>query len=396
MADAAGVRQDKVRFIVADLETTVGTFEFDPSNSGAGGPGGGALASSLRFPARAESRLAPVDGEMIDNSEALDGYAGAIASTRGAVGMGGVLSTELRANGVTNVYPTHIKQLIASGFEVTSYTSGTSTLVLNPSTKALTDWPGESAAVGPAGDGTDPGQRSPASMSIAEVLIDNNTKDEWLGAMGGVLATKIMLGTNGLVNYNSTITGQVADNLFLDVSDTNLSGFGAEPTDQGKDPVVVKGATLVVKYTDADVTDQVITPDRFRNLEIDLAPNIVRVEDPTATNGYAVSPVFYDGAIGVTLQFADSSGYGNSVTGGTIMAGFKSGRGFLSIELTLTLDDSFTVDQTIKYDLPRIQYDAVRENAEGARAFTFTGSAVRAERGNSTSPFTVTYVHGTA
>jgi hypothetical protein len=60
------------------------------------------------------------------------------------------------------------------------------------------------------------------------------------------------------------------------------------------------------------------------------------------------------------------------------------------------LDDSFTVDQTIKYDLPRIQYDAVRENAEGARAFTFTGSAVRAERGNSTSPFTVTYVHGTA
>tara|TARA_S200002703_G_scaffold160081_1_gene176642 strand:- start:6525 stop:7682 length:1158 start_codon:yes stop_codon:yes gene_type:complete len=385
MADAAGVRQDKVRFIVADLETTVGTFLYpDPPSA----------TTALRVPARAESRLAPVDGEMIDNSEALDGYAGAIASTRGAVGMGGVLSTELRANGVTNAYPTHVKQLLASGFEVSAYSDPNVTLI--PSTKALTNWPGESVLVGPAGDGTDPGQRSPASMSIVEAMIDNNTKDEWLGAMGGVLATKIMLGTNGLVNYNSTITGQVAGDLFLDVSDTDLSGFGAEPTDQGKDPVVVKGATLVVKYTDADVTDQVITPDRFRNLEIDLAPNIVRVEDPTATNGYAVSPVFYDGAIGVTLQFADSSGYGNSVTGGTIMAGFKSGRGFLSIELTLTLDDSFTVDQTIKYDLPRIQYDAVRENAEGARAFTFTGSAVRAERGNSTSPFTVTYVHGTA
>jgi hypothetical protein len=322
---------------------------------------------------------------MIDNSEALDGYAGAIASTRGAVGMGGVLSTELRANGVANVFPTHVKQLLASGFEASAYSNPTLTLV--PSTKALTNWPGETG-----------GTRSPASMSIAEVLIDNNTKDEWLGAMGGVLATKIMLGTNGLVNYNSTITGQVADNLFLDVSDTDLSGFGAEPSGQGKDPIVVKGATLVVKYFDDDThsSGSTITPDRFRNLEIDLAPTITRVEDPTATNGFAVSPVFYDGAIGVTLQFADSSDYDNSVTGGTIMAGFKSGRGFLSIELTLTLDDSFTVDQTIKYHLPRIQYDAERANAEGARAFTFTGRAVRPQRGSSANMMTVTYVHGTA
>lgn len=388
MANSAGVRQDKVRFIVADLETTVGTFLYpDPPSA----------TTALRVPARAESRLAPVDGEVISNSEALDGYAGEIASTRGAVGMGGMLVTELRKNSVTNVYPTHIKQLIASGFEVTSYTSGTSTLVLNPSTKALTDWPGESAAVGPAGDGTDPGQRSPASMSIAEAMIDNNTADEWLGAMGAVLATKINLGTNGLVTYESTITGQVAGDLFLDVSDTDLSGFGAEPSGQGKDPIVVKGATLVVKYFDDDTHSSggtTITPDRFRNLAIDLAPNIVRHEDPTATNGFAVSPVFYDGAIGVDLEFADSSDYDGSVGAGTIMAGFKSQRGFLSIELTLTLLTT-TTDQTIKYSLPRVQYDAERVSAEGARAFTFQGRAVRAERGNSTSPFTVTYVHGT-
>ncbi len=374
MANAAGVRQDKVRFIVADLEATVGTFVFNPSS-----PSG----SELRVPARAESRLMPVDGDVIDNSEALDGYAGAIASTRGAVGMGGTLVTELRANSATNVFPTHVKQLLASGFEASAYSNPTLTLI--PSTKALTNWPGETG-----------GTRSPASMSIAEVLIDNNTKDEWVGAMGAVLATKINLGTNGLVTYESAITGQVADDLFLDVSDTDLSGFGAEPSGQGVDPVVVKGATLVVKYYDDDThsSGSTITPDRFRNLAIDLAPTITRVEDPTATNGFAVSPVFFDGAIGVTLEFADSSDYDNSVTSGTIMAGFKSQRGFLSIELTLTLSD-LTVDQTIKYTLPRIQYDAERANAEGARAFTFTGRAVRPQRGSSDNMMTVTYVHGT-
>ena len=374
MANAAGVRQDKVRFFVADLEAAVGTFEFNPSS-----PSG----SELRVPARAESRLMPVDGDVIDNSEALDGYAGAIASTRGAVGMGGTLVTELRANSATNVFPTHVKQLLASGFEASAYSNPTLTLI--PSTKALTNWPGETG-----------GTRSPASMSIAEVLIDNNTKDEWVGAMGAVLATKINLNTNGLVTYESAITGQVADDLFLDVSDTNLSGFGAEPSGQGVDPVVVKGATLVVKYYDDDThsSGSTITPDRFRNLAIDLAPTITRVEDPTATNGFAVSPVFFDGAIGVTLEFADSSDYDNSVTSGTIMAGFKSQRGFLSIELTLTLSD-LTVDQTIKYTLPRIQYDAERANAEGARAFTFTGRAVRPQRGSSDNMMTVTYVHGT-
>jgi len=378
MADSAGVRQDKTRFFVADLEAAVGTFEFDPSS-----PSG----SELRIPARGESKLMPVDGDVIDNSEALDGYAGAIASTRGAVGMGGTLVTELRANSATNVFPTHVKQLLASGFEASAYSDPTLTLI--PSTKALANWPGETG-----------GTRSPASMSIAEVLIDNNTKDEWLGAMGAVLATKINLGTNGLVTYESAITGQVAADLFLDVSDTDLSGFGAEPSGQGVDPVVVKGATLVVKYYDdnSHSSGTTITPDRFRNLAIDLAPNIVRHEDPTATNGFAVSPVFYDNAIGVTLEFADSSDYGGSpaVTSGTIMAGFKSQRGFLSIELTLTLSD-LTVDQTIKYELPRIQYDAERSNAEGARAFTFTGRAVRQERGNNDEPMMkVTYVHGTA
>jgi len=272
-------------------------------------------------------------------------------------------------------------------------------VTLIPSTKALTNWPGESAAVDPSGgaDAGTLGNRYPCTMSIVQAMIDNNTKDEWVGAMGAVLATKINLNTNGLVTYESAITGQVADDLFLDVSDTDLSGFGAEPSGQGVDPVVVKGATLVVKYYDDDThsSGSTITPDRFRNLAIDLAPNIIRHEDPTATNGFAVSPVFYDGAIGVTLEFADSSDYDNSVTAGTIMAGFKSQRGFLSIELTLTLSD-LTVDQTIKYELPRIQYDAERANAEGARAFTFTGRAVRQERGNNDEPMMkVTYVHGT-
>ena len=388
MANSGGVRQDKVRFIVGDLEAAVGTFEFNPSS-----PSG----SELRLPARAESRFLPTDAELIDNSEALDGYAGSIAGTRGAIGMGGTLVTELRANSVSNVFPTHVKQLLASGFEASAYSNPTLTLI--PSTQALTNWPGETG-----------GTRKPASMSLVECLIDGpdlgaasrtSATDEWTGIRGAVLATKISLGTNGLVLYTSEITGQVVNNLILNVSDTDLSGFGAEPSGQGNDPVVVKGATLVVKYHDEDAHSggTTITPARIRSLEIDLAPNIIRIEDPTADEGFAVSPVFYDGAIGVTFEMADEADYDGGVTAGTIMAGMKSGRGFVEVDLTLTLDSSFTVDQTIQYHIPRIQYDAERANADGARAFTVTGSAVREARGTdpTTQPMIkVVYVHGTA
>ena len=388
MANSGGVRQDKTRFIVGDLEAAVGTFEFNPST-----PSG----SELRLPARAESRFLPTDAELIDNSEALDGYAGSIAGTRGAIGMGGTLVTELRANSVTNVFPTHVKQLLASGFEASAYSNPTLTLI--PSTQALTNWPGETG-----------GTRKPASMSLVECLIDGpdlgaasrtSATDEWTGIRGAVLATKITLGTNGLVLYTSEITGQVVNNLILDVSDTDLSGFGAEPSGQGNDPIVVKGATLVVKYHDEDAHSggTTITPARIRSLEIDLAPNIIRIEDPTADEGFAVSPVFYDGAVGVTFEMADEADYDGSVTAGTIMAGMKSGRGFVEVDLTLTLDSSFTVDQTIQYHIPRIQYDAERANADGARAFTVTGSAVREARGTdpTTQPMIkVVYVHGTA
>jgi len=381
MANSAGVRQDKVRFFTAELESTVGAFELDPKTPS---------STDTRIPARGESRLMPVDGDVIDNSEALDGYAGAIASTRGAVGMGGTLVTELRSNPDTVLFPTHVKQLLASGFECSAYSASAATLI--PSTKAIAAWANDNREA-----------KSPASMSIAECLIDNNTADEWAGVMGGVLATKINLGTNGIVTYESAITGQVpyfdGGDLFLDVGDTDLGSYGAEPTNQGVDPAVVKNATLAVKYTDDDShTESVITPDRFRSLTIDLAPTITRIEDPTATNGFAVSPVFYDGAIGVTLEFADSSDYDNSVTAGTIMAGFKSQRGFLSIELTLELISTatYSVAQTIKYDLPRVQYDVERANAEGARAFTFTGRAVRPQRGSSDNMMAITYSHGTA
>jgi len=376
MANAGGVRQDKTRFIVGDLESTVGTFKFDPSSP---------TGSELRLPARGESRLMPQDGEMISNSEAIDGYAGAIAATRGAVGMGGTLATELRGNSATNVFPTHVKQLLASGFEASAYSNPALTLI--PSTKTLTNWPGETG-----------GTRSPASMSLAECLIDNNTADEWVGVRGAVLSTKINLSTNGLAIYESAVTGQVVNDLFLDVSDTDLSGFGAEPTGQGAIPAVVKGATMVIKYWDDNThsSGTTITPAGVAELAIDLAPTVSRVVDPTATNGFTTAPVFYDGAVGVTLRFADSSDYSGSGLGaGTLMAGFKSGRGFLSVALTLTLAEFSTANQTIKFDLPCIQYSAERDAQDGGRAFSFTGEGSRRNRGSSTPVITVTYTHGT-
>jgi len=371
MANASNVRQDKVRFIVGDMEAVNGTFVWTDPSTDTGAP---------KLPARAESRFLPTDAELIDNSEALDGYAGAISGTRGAIGMGGTLVTELRANAAATLWPTHVRQLMASGFECSAYSASAATLI--PSTKAVAGWANE-----------DREAKNPGTMSLMECLIDNNSADEWTGIRGAVLATKISLGTNGLVLYTSEVTGLVENSLILDVTDGDLSGFASEPSGQGNIPAVVKGATLVVKYHDDD-GETTITPSRIRNLEIDLAPNIVRIEDPTAAEGFAISPVFYDGAIGVTFEMADEADYdgGGNVTAGTIMAGMKSGRGFIEIDLTLTLDSD--LGQTIQYEIPRIQYDAERANADGARAFTVTGQAVRQNRGTSTSPITVTYTHG--
>ena len=107
---ASGVRQDKTRRVVCDLETTVGTPLFTPHTP---------TGSELEFPARAESRLTVSDGDLISNSDVLDGLAGEIAGTRGAMGRGGTLLTDIRDYSGADPFPPYIKPLLASGKECT-------------------------------------------------------------------------------------------------------------------------------------------------------------------------------------------------------------------------------------------------------------------------------------
>ena len=360
----SGVRQDKTRYFVADLETTVGTLVFDPAS---------ATGSELIFPARADSRLGVSDADALSNSDALDGIAGEVASTRGAMGRGGTLMSEIRDYSGQNPFPPFVKQLLASGFEAASASTN---ITLTPSTKAITNWPGETA-----------GARSPASMSIVEVDIDNNTADEWKAAAGCVLKTKMVLGTNEEMMITSEIVGLVHNGKLVEIGTTDLSGFGAQPTGQGAAPIVMKGATWTWVYVDSTGSTG-ITVARPKALEIEFTSSVVRVEDPTATNGYAVAAVFWETAPTVTVEFADSAAITED-----IHAGFYSQDGFLG--LTVAIDTNTAASRTLTVAVPRIQYDAERTNGDGARMWSIAGRAVREENGNATAPVTITWDYGT-
>ena len=361
---ASGVRQDKTRRVVAELETTVGTPVLNP-----GSPTG----SELEFPARADSRLAVGDGDAISNSDALDGLAGEVASTRGAIGRAGTLVTEIRDYSGQDPFPPFIKQLLASGMEATHSTPN---ITLTPSTKAITNWPGNTA-----------GDRSPASMTIVEVLVDNNTADELTATAGAVLKTKLILGTNGLMQVSSEIVGLVVNDTLLAVSDTDLSGFGAVPANQGASPIVMKGATWTINYVDSSGSTA-LSVARPKALEIEFNANIVRIEDPTATDGYATAAVFWDEAPTVTIEFADAASLAED-----IMAGFYTQTGFLDINVSI--DTNTASSRTLTVDVPRIQYDAERTNGDGARMFSISGRAVREKNGDTTAPLTIVWDYGT-
>lgn len=361
---ASGVRQSKTRRVVADLETTVGTGVLNP---------GAATGSELEFPARAESRLAVADGDVISNSGALDGNAGEVASTRGAIGRGGTLLTEIRDYSGTNAYPPFIKQLLASGLECSQASTA---VTLTPSTKAITNWPGNT-----------PGARSPASMTIVEVLSDNELADEFTATQGAVLKTKLILGTNGLMQVSSEIVGLVVSNELLSVGTTDLSGFGGIISGQGDGPIVMKNATWAINYVDASGTTA-LTVARPKALEIEFNANIVRIEDPTATNGWGVAAVFWDEAPTVTIEFADSATLAED-----IMAGFYSQAGFLDINVAIDTVSGGARHLTV--DVPRIQYDAERTDGDGARMFAISGRAVREKNGDATPVLSVIWDYGT-
>ena len=356
------LRQDKTRRILAEPETVVGTFESFAS-------GGGRI-----LPALDSSRVTPQDVEDISQSEALDGFAGEVASTRGAAGMGVTIACEMRDYSGDNAFPPWVIMLLGCGFEATH---SDPTLTLIPSTKAVADWPGESA-----------GARSPCSLSVAEALLDNGTADELVPLRGGTGSAKIMLATNGRVAVEATLMGQVVGSEFLDLDYAgfpDLSAYGTRVPGESVNPIVVKSATLVVNYVD-DSGATLLSVDDFRELEIDMGFVVDRVVDPEASEGYAPTKPFAETAPAVTLKFADTASLAED-----IMAGYFSGRGFLSIVLTLTLDSG--TPRNVVITIPRVQYEASREALNARRMFAFTGKAVRAEIGNATSPVTIAYTY---
>jgi len=367
MADLV-YRQDKTRRIIIDPEGTVGSVE--TLSGGAG----------VIIPALASTRVAPEDVESISQSEALDGYAGEVASTRGAAGMGSTIACEVRdyspsGGGDAIAFPPWAKIALACGFEA-AHTGGSKLLVFSPSTQPVSDWGGESAADSP-----------PCSLTVADIMLDQSTSDdpdEAVFMRGATGSLKIMARTNDRLTVEGAFKGLVVANKFLDNDTTDdFSGYGTRATGESVDPLVVKGVTLTAEYR--DTSDDSVTLYDLRDFEIDMGAVVERPFDPTATEGYGVAQPYHDTGPSVSFTIADTAAIAEDV-----MAGYYSGRGFFRIQLAWSLGvGSWTLN------VPRIQYDATRQAQGAGRAFAISGKAVRSYAGDSTAPVTISYVYGT-
>lgn len=348
-------RNDKTRRIIIAPESTVGTDAL--------------TSSAIIIPALASTRVQATDVETVSNADALDGYAGEIADTCGATGMGAEVTCEIRDYGDDNAFPPWLLLLLACGWEATHATSP-NRIILTPAAKNPTDWPGDTA-----------GDRSPIALSVGEVLLADGVSDEIAKMSGAVGSAKLQLMPNGRMAVVATMSGLVVDSKLIDVDTADLSAYGARVSGEAVDPLVMRGFTTTLQYVDDAGTTALAVRD-LRSLELDSAATVERAVG--GADGYAPATAWHNSRMPVTMQFADLASLSEDV-----MAGYYSRRGFLALNVSKSLGGS----RSLSIALPAIQYDATRDAQNGRRMLSIAGGAVRRQAGSSTAPATITWTY---
>ncbi len=334
----AQVRQNKLRKLVFEPETTLGTAETLDG-------------SSFVIPAE-NVTVSPSRGtRIIARNALLDGFHGEVTGTAGSWGWTYSYDCEVHDTDNTQnaLTPYWGKLLCAAGFNAAD--DGTD-LVFTPTQADIGNFS--------AGASTDP-----CALTLGFYLNDNGNSDYAHILRGCTQNVTINANAGERLIMQFAGVGLVSGNALIDTSvDTDTVGSYAQITGA---PFVVQNMTCA--FVDNDDASS-MTVVALNNVTITAGSETPDVTEPCGTGnyGFAVSPVFWNrgGTVGFTIADTDA-------TDAKVFQKFFSGTTF-SITLTLTAASG----NTIEIALPKVQFEDVSSGeTNGFATYQITGRMTR-------------------
>jgi hypothetical protein len=345
MATPAQLRQSKLRKVLAEGESTVGTYETLDANT--------PVIPVIGFPTAAIDR----GKGMIDRTATMDGQAGDNASIRGSSAWTVPLEMELHDS--PTKYNYWVQFLLACGFEgifqPDTPTVGQDTFALTPSTLTYDNFSPLNV------------DHPPITMSVSVIQNNNELSDYVMRTRGFTGVASFNLTTGDIAKMSVAGKGLVVDAVideddFLDSSDINVSQFGDVPNTWAT-PYVCKAITLTITDAGANVRDLCV-----QSIAVNMNSNHPDFECPTEEYGFDISPVMMDTSPTVDLVFPDGD-----EAQPWVFAQFRSGAVF-SLQATL----ASSTGRTLTFTFPRLQFQTVTlGDSSGFVNYTITAKAVR-------------------
>ena len=345
MATPAQLRQSKLRKVLAEGESTVGTYETLDANT--------PVIPVIGFPTAAIDR----GKAMIDRTATMDGQAGDNASIRGSSAWTVPLEMELHDSPVKYNY--WVQFLLACGFEgieqINTPTVGQETFALVPSTLTYANFNSANT------------DHPPTTMSVSVIQNNNELSDYAMRTRGFTGVASFNLTTGDIAKMSVAGKALVVDAVlddddFLDNSDINVSQFGDVPNTWAT-PYVCKAITLTITDTASNVRDLCL-----QSIAVSMNSNHPDFECPTEEYGFDISPVLMDTSPTVDMVFPDGD-----EAQPWVFAQFRSGATF-----SVVAELASSTGRTLKFTFPQLQFNTVTLGDSGGFVnYTITAKAIR-------------------
>jgi hypothetical protein len=328
------VYQSKNKRLVFDSEAAVGTAETLD-------------ASSLYIPAFDIAMSRDRGTQIIARDAVLDGFAGEMCGVPGSFGSSLSFSSEIHpVSGDNDIY--FIRLLQACGW---SGTTAGGAVTMHPSSETIQAYAG----------GASPSTPSSVTFGLVHII---DTIDDTMQAMTGSTGNvDFVFNAGERAQLDFSFVGLQGD--FI----TNTADLSAIGSFTGVDcvPFVVKGitATMTGSVAGSDVIDVV----ELSGITLNSNASTPDTLDPTAADGFAVSPVFFNTAPTVSFQIAATS---NNNT--AFLQNFKAGR---TIDITVSMAES-TTSTSVALRMQQVQFTSISmEDRNGFESYSIEGKVVR-------------------
>lgn len=317
--------------------------------------------SSVILPASNISLTRDRGTRVISRAAVMDGQAGEIEGCPGSFGSSISFDCELHDIDAS-ASPYWVQLLYAAGFEG-AISSPTNTLTL--SNKKVVDYS--------AG--------SPCSATFALITeVNDHTADYREQTFGVTGNASLTLNAGEIAILNFSGVGLLGD--FIDVGTTDLSSIG---TTTGLTNCPFKVLSVTATLTPDGGSDLGVVD--LSTLTVNMNTTTPDVADPRQAKGFAVSPVLSLEAPTVSFTLAATPEYNAS-----FLQALAAGTPF-ALEVTLVSSVSPTTNNTIKVEIPFLQYTDVNfADANGYTTYEIEAKAVR-PNGSTTAPVTIVWTY---